>query len=70
MVIHDIIYHLAKIFITFLFYTFQSTEGYLELWNLFQRNALLKLKEANKGGFKHNVVVWTSELAKANVIQK
>ena len=40
-------------------------EGYLELWNEFQRKALAELTQANGGkSFKHGVVVWTSELSK------
>ncbi len=50
---------------------FQSTEGFLELWGMFQSKAFAKLQSANGGGkFKDNVMVWTSELAKPNNIVK
>ena len=50
--------------------TFQTNEGYYELWNQFQSKALQRLKRANGKSFKHGQIVWTSELAKAEHVEK
>lgn len=46
-------------------------EGYLELWSLFQNKALDKLMSAGAPqSVGKNVILWTSELAKPEVIEK
>ena len=48
-----------------------NPDGYLELWSQFQAKARSRLVAANKGKkFKHDQIVWTSELAKAENIEK
>ncbi len=56
----------------------QGREGYLELWNLFQEKAMERLKKAKRevatnssnSDFKHGLVMWTSDLAKPEVVDK
>jgi hypothetical protein len=48
-----------------------NSEGYLALWAYFQTKAREKLIAANGGkDFKHGTIVWTSELAKGDVIKR
>eukprot|EP00095_Tigriopus_kingsejongensis_P003204 maker-scaffold50_size457468-snap-gene-1.13 protein:Tk03204 transcript:maker-scaffold50_size457468-snap-gene-1.13-mRNA-1 annotation:"chitooligosaccharidolytic beta-n-acetylglucosaminidase" len=48
-----------------------NPEGFLKLWSFFQDKAKKRLVQANGGHeFKNNIIIWTSELAKPDVIER
>ncbi len=48
-----------------------NPEGYFALWSLFQDTARQRLVRANGGkDFPHGTIVWTSDLAKGDVIER